>query len=118
MGRFFRGNIVTGYWLLVTRYSCLPPSVVQSTTPPAQVPPTQTLFARGPGAVGIIRCLIPIVTPWLGHGAQVIKIPRNARTNLYILYTIHIKFEFADANKFIYLDPGVKPQDDASLSSE
>ena len=30
----------------------------------------------------------------------------------YILYTTHIKFEFADANKFIYLDPGVKPQDD------
>ena len=56
--------------LLVTR---VPPPVVQSTTPPAQVPPTQTLFARGPGAVGIIRYLIPIVTPWLDHGAQVIK---------------------------------------------
>ena len=81
-GRHFWRLLVTGNSLLVTCYSCLPPPVVQSTTPPAQLPPTQTLFARGPGAVGIIRCLIPIVIPGLDHGAQVIKIPRNARTNL------------------------------------
>ena len=30
-----------------------PPPVALCATPPAQVPPTQTLFARGPGAVGI-----------------------------------------------------------------
>ena len=69
--RRYKGG--AGNSLLVTCYSCFPPPVVQSTTPPAQVPPTQTLFARGPGAVGIIKYLIPIVTPWLDHGAQVIK---------------------------------------------
>ena len=38
-----------GYWLLVTRYSYYPtPRRALRDTPPAQVPPTQTLFARGP----------------------------------------------------------------------
>ena len=51
------------YWLLVTRYSCFtlrqgfgwqaPPPVARSATPPARIPPTQTMFARGLGAVGI-----------------------------------------------------------------
>ena len=41
-----------GCWLRVTRISPTPPSS-QAMTPPARIPPTQTLFARGPGAVGI-----------------------------------------------------------------
>ena len=51
------------YWLLVTRYSYFtlrqgfgwqaPPPVARSATPPARNPPTQTMFARGLGAVGI-----------------------------------------------------------------
>ena len=47
--------------LLVTRVSPFarasgdksPPPVALRATPPARIPPTQTLFARGPGAVGI-----------------------------------------------------------------
>ena len=52
---------VTGYSLLVTRVSPFaeasgdksPPPVARGATPPARNPPTQTGFARGPGAVGI-----------------------------------------------------------------
>ena len=46
--------------LLVTRVTLrqgfgwqAPPPVARSATPPARIPPTQTMFARGPGAVGI-----------------------------------------------------------------
>ena len=87
-----------GGWLLVTRNSLLvtrdfpTPRRAKHATPPAQVPPTQTLFARGPGAVGIIRYLVPIVTPWLDHGAQVIK-SRATRGQIYddhIFYIPHI----------------------------
>ena len=51
MGRFFRGQMVARNSLLVTRVSH--PRRAKHAPPPAQVPPTQTLFARGPVAVGI-----------------------------------------------------------------
>ena len=66
-------------WVLVTSYSQLvtrdrspfaeasgdksPPPVARGATPPAQVPPTQTGFARGPGAVGIGAFVLCSICP-------------------------------------------------------
>ena len=49
---------VWSYLLLVSPFAKAsgdksPPPVALRATPPARIPPTQTMFARGPGAVGI-----------------------------------------------------------------
>ena len=49
----------------MTRYSCHPPSS-HAMTPPARIPPTQTGFARGPGAVGIGAFLSRAKFPSIG----------------------------------------------------
>ena len=55
-----------------------PPPVARGATPPARIPPTQTMFARGPGAVGIRATDATNYYDFFYSWAVGIKPPRHA----------------------------------------